>query len=134
VLVRLPVFLDATLLRFLVVGFANTAVGLGVIFCAKALGLGDVTANMVGYAVALMFSFALNKQWTFGFRGRAAAAFLRFLLVFAVAYAANLAVVVLLIDHAGVESHLAHLLGIVPYTALFYAGSRWYTFDSPRET
>ena len=129
----LPAFIDFTLARFLLVGVANTAVGLTLIFAAKALlSLDDVAANALGYAVGLCVSFTLNKQWTFGFRGQALAALLRFLLVFGVAYAANLLTVLVLIRHANLGTYLAQAIGIVPYTALFYAGSRWYAFSSPR--
>ena len=125
--------LDLTFVKFLVVGVANTAVGLSVIFLVKWLGgFGDVVANVAGYAVGLAVSFLLNRQWTFGFTGHALHALLRFLLVFAVAYAGNLLTVLFLIRGLGINSYLAQTLGIVPYTLLFYAGSRWYAFAPSR--
>lgn len=115
--------------RFVIVGILNTAVGLSVIFAAKAfLGLADLPANAAGYAVGLALSFLLNRQWTFGHRGRVSPALLRFLAVFALAYLANLLTVFTLRDLAQVDSYLAQAAGVVPYTALFFLASRAFVF------
>jgi putative flippase GtrA len=113
----------------------DTAVGLTVIFLVKWLtGLGDVVANVAGYAVGLTVSFVLNRRWTFRFEGHALSALLRFVFVFAAAYAGNLLTVLFLIGVLGVTSNLAQTLGIPPYTLLFYAGSRCYAFARVRNT
>jgi len=122
------------LARFLLVGIANTLVGLAVIFAAKALaGAGDLAANASGYAVGLALSFALNRTWTFRDRGRLSPAALRFLLAFALAYLANLATVFGLRDLAGVDSYVAQAAGVVPYTALFFVASRAFVFRDRRQ-
>lgn len=127
--------LHSTFVRFLFVGLANTAVGLGVIFAAKLLaGAGDAIANAAGYAVGLACSFALNKRWTFGFRGNRLASLLRFLAVFAVAYGANLAVVMSCIKLLNLHPLWSQIIGVPPYTLLFYAGSRWYAFPAARSS
>jgi putative flippase GtrA len=120
--------------RFLFVGIANTLVGLAVIFAAKALaGAGDLAANASGYAVGLVLSFTLNRNWTFRDRGRLSPAALRFLLAFALAYLANLATVFGLRDLAGVDSYVAQAAGVIPYTALFFVASRVFVFRDHRQ-
>ena len=115
--------------RFVVVGVLNTAVGLTVILAAKALlGWGDLAANATGYAVGLSTSFALNRTWTFGDRGRISPAFARFLGAFVLAYIANLATVFGLRDFAGANSYLAQTAGVIPYTAVFFLASRTFVF------
>ena len=117
------------LAKFLVVGVLNTAIGLGVIFAAKALlGWGDLVANAAGYAVGLIASFALNRTWTFRDRGRISPALLRFLAAFALAYLVNLATVFALRDLAAVDSYVAQAVGVVPYTAVFFIASRVFVF------
>jgi putative flippase GtrA len=119
--------LDIRFGKFLLVGVANTAFGLCVIYACKwGLGFDDVQANFAGYAVGLGLSFVLNKQWTFGFSGRTLPALTRFLVVFLAAYAANLTTVLVCIRVAGIDGDWAQLIGIVPYTLLFYLGSRCY--------
>jgi len=123
-LLRLP------LVRFLVVGIANTLTGLSLIFVAKWLvGVGDVAANAFGYGVGFLLSFSLNRSWTFGHQGSAGRAFMIFLAVQAAAYGFNLVTVVGLIS-MGVNSYLAQTLGVPPYTAISYLGSRYLAFGS----
>ena len=115
-------------IKFLMVGVVNTAVGLTVIYGLKWLGRSDVTANILGYLCGLMVSFTLNRNWTFRHAGTILPAALRFLLVFAVAYLANLGTVLGLIRLLGVNGYVAQTLGIIPYTTLFYLGSRYVAF------
>ena len=116
-------------LRFLSVGVVNTLVGLTIIYLARfGLGASDVAANLLGYGVGLVISFALNRRWTFQHDGRVLPAKLRFLAAFAVAYGANLACVLALTRGLGVTSALAHPAGIPVYTVIFYFLSRYFVF------
>ncbi|MGQ0593983.1 MAG: GtrA family protein [Gammaproteobacteria bacterium] len=117
------------LARFLSVGAVNGVVGLSVIYaCKRLLGLGDIPANASGYAVGLVFSFVLNRHWTFGHTGNTWVAVLRFLAVYAVAYSVNLVCVLFAIRVAGIDGYVSQAIGILPYAAIFYLGSRLYVF------
>lgn len=119
-------------IRFVIVGVLNTLVGLAVIYgCKYFLGMGDVAANIIGYAVGLTVSFVLNSSWTFEYSGPKLAAAGRFLVVFAISYGVNLATVMGLIHLAGVNSYLAQAAGMPVYTICFYLLSRVYAFRSP---
>jgi putative flippase GtrA len=121
--------LNASWARFGVVGVANTMLGLGVIYSLKAtLAMGDAAANVIGYAVAMVAGFFLNRRWTFAHRGNAYAAFVRYLGVLACAYLANLATVLGLIGLLTLDGYLAQALGILPYTVITYAGARFIAF------
>lgn len=115
--------------RFLTVGAGNTVIGLATIYLGKIAGLGDVLANVVGYAVGILVSFMLNKRWTFRHDGPALRAFGRFVTVVLIAYLLNLATVVLALN-AGVNSYLAQALGVLPYALFSYWGSKHYAFRS----
>ena len=119
------------LARFLSMGAVNTLIGLGVIYaCKRLFGFGDILANASGYAVGLTIGFMLNKHWTFGHTGNARVAALRFLAVFGVAYSVNLLCVLFAIRAAGIDDYVSQAIGILPYTAIFYLGSRLYAFRS----
>lgn len=127
--------LDFRLARFVIVGLANTFIGLSVIFACKALlGMGDVLANLLGYGVAVLLGFALNKRWTFEHAGDPAGAFVRYLAVLVLAYAANLSVTLYAIDVLHLNSYIAQALGIVPYALTGYLGGRWFAFVPIRPT
>lgn len=125
--------LPGTLIRYLAVGVLNTIAGLGTIYlCLYAFGASDVLANAIGYAFGICLSFVLNKRWTFASRGDPTAELVKFVLVMALAYAANLAAVVGLIG-LGANHYLSQALGIGPYVAVGYLGSRCLVFRAVGE-
>jgi putative flippase GtrA len=124
---------DASATRFLVVGFANTLAGLAVVHASKkTIGTGDVAPNATGSAIRVTSSFVLNRRWTFYHNGPVSGALLRFIAVLAVAYAANLMVVLTAMASLGIKSYLSQPIGFPVYAALSYIGSRRYAFpDQP---
>lgn len=68
-------------LRFIAVGVTNTLIDFGVLFALTALGMALIPANMISTAIALGFSFAVNRTFTFGASGDVAAQAIKFLLV-----------------------------------------------------
>lgn len=106
------------------------AVTLGLIAAMKSVSCAsDVAANATGYAAGLACSFTFNRHFTFQHRGTALSALARFLLLFVVAYAANLMLVLLLIG-SGVDAYAAHLLGVPAYTLVTYIGQSRFVFVS----
>ncbi|WP_183085338.1 GtrA family protein [Trinickia fusca] len=123
---------DHSSVRYLLVGVSNTAIGFAVIWIAlSGLGFGNVAANVTGYAIAFLWSFALNRKWTFRHRGAIGKGLLRYALVCLVAYLANLAIVVWLSEFLGQRSLLVQVGGMITYTVLAYVGSRCFAFPAP---
>lgn len=116
--------------RFAAVGLLNAAVGYGAILIALYLGLRDIPANMAGYAVGLVVSYFLNSRWTFGGRhGTSSWTPVRYVLVFFLAYGANLAVV-LGGEALGYDRNpLTHFAGICAFAAVFYVGAAAFVFS-----
>ncbi|QPC95365.1 GtrA family protein [Mesorhizobium sp. INR15] len=117
------------MLRFGVVGLLNTAVGYATILVGLKLGLGDIVANATGYAAGLTLGFFLNRQWTFaradGFRSGILA---RYAMTFAVAYGANLTIVIGAVSAGILENPYVHLAGNCLYSVIFYLGSAHFVF------
>jgi putative flippase GtrA len=119
--------------RFILVGIFNTLSGLTIIFAAKSIGgLDDFESNLLGYSFGLLISFFLNRKWTFRHNGRIFPTAIRFVIVFLLSYMANLAAVYGLRDGVGANSYLAQAMGVIPYTVVFYLGSRYYVFSEDR--
>lgn len=120
---------QVSLWRFACVGVFNTVFGLALIFGSQVVfGLSDVAANATGYGLALLAGFAFNRRWTFRHEGRAAPALVRYVLVVATAYLANLACLLLVRDGLGWPAPIAQVISIFPYAVIGYAGSRWFAF------
>jgi putative flippase GtrA len=115
--------------RFLTVGILNSIVGLLTIyFCMWVLSFRPIVANAIGYAIGLMLSFSLNKDWTFRYDGAVTPALARFALVVVTAYLANLATVYVATEVLAMNPYVAQAIGIIPYTLLSYIGSRFFAF------
>jgi putative flippase GtrA len=115
--------------RFVLVGISNTAIGMSVIYIAwHTFRLGDVLANVLGYLIGFLWSYGINRLWTFRDNGSVARSFTRFALVCAAAYAANLFVLLGTRSVIGEASFLPHVFGAVTYTVLGYLGSRFFVF------
>jgi glycosyltransferase involved in cell wall biosynthesis/putative flippase GtrA len=118
-----------TFIKYLLVGIANTLVGLGTIYFAMYfLRLEIIQANVLGYSVGILLSFVLNKTWTFSSNDHIVSSFLRFTLVLALAYTVNLVTVLVSNSYFGINPYLAQALGMVPYTVIGFIGSRLYAF------
>jgi putative flippase GtrA len=119
--------------RYLLVGFSNTAVGFAVIWVAlRCFGLGNITANAVGYTIAFVWSFSLNRRWTFDHNGALGPALLRYLLMMGVAYGMNLLVVMLAERRLTPGSLFVQIDGMLTYTVVAYAGARYFVFRTNR--
>src|SRR3981189_1143724 len=110
-----------TWVRFGLVGVLNTLAALLVIYALKyVFATPDIAANLVGYAVGLTTSYTLNLRWTFAFRGPHRDGIGRLIMVAAVGYGANLALVCAAVYLFRVNSYVAQAVGVAPYTLISY--------------
>jgi putative flippase GtrA len=119
----------ARLFRFVLTGLANSAVGWAVIFGGLWAGMSGLAANAAGYAVGLALSFTLNRRFVFGMTGAVSGREVaKFLAAFAVAYGANVAVLLAAQSVLGVDSALAQLPAIGAYIVIFFVLSQFFVF------
>jgi putative flippase GtrA len=117
-------------LKYLLTGLLNSAIGLTLIYACMSAGLGDVVANVIGYAAGFFVSFFVNNKWTFKQRRPTMAKFAGFLLVASAAYALNLFVMLTARDQLHIDHRIAQLLGVVAYTGSSFIGVRIFVFGS----
>ena len=119
----------ARLFRFLLTGLANSAVGWAVIFGGLWAGMSGVAANAAGYAVGLVLSFTLNRRYVFGVTGAVSGREVaRFMAAFAIAYGANLAVLIAAEAAIGADNPLAQLPALAAYVLIFFLLSQRFVF------
>lgn len=119
----------ARLFRFGLTGLANSAVGWAVIFGGLWAGMSGLAANAAGYAVGLLLSFTLNRRFVFGVTGAVSLREVaKFLSAFAVAYGANVAVLLAAQSVLGADSALAQLPAIGAYIVIFFLLSQFFVF------
>ena len=117
------------LVRFGLVGLLNTLIGITAIYGLMFFfNTNLMLANGIGYAIGLVVSFMLNKTWTFSDRQGLKQVFPLYLVIAAVAYGINLAVVVTTHEILEFDPYLAQITGIGFYTIMMFVGSRWLVF------
>jgi len=122
------------LAKFAAVGVLNTLLGYAVIFgCMYALGMSAVLSNVLGYAVGLVLSFVLNRNFTFRSSSAALPEAVRFVVIFLVAYVANLGVLLLLTQVLGVHDGLSQVIAGVAYFVLSFVLNKHYVFRPSTE-
>ncbi len=119
----------AQLIRFSLVGVLNTALNYAVFYLLYRIGSPYLAASAIGFCVAVVNSYLLNKHWTFRHRGaHSGAEFMRFLLVSGTALGLNLAAMLVLVEAVAVTPPLAQLLTIGLTLAVNFLGNRLWTF------
>ena len=117
------------LFSYAAVGVVNTCVGYSIIFSSMyLLGLGPVVSNLLGYAIGVLVSYFLNRIFTFRSAAPSKREFIRFVSILLLAYVANLAVLVLLLDHSAIHKGLAQVLAGIVYFAAAFLLSKYYVF------
>ncbi len=115
--------------KYLSVGVINTGLGLVIIFAFQLLGFNYIFANLSGYAIGLIFSFVLNRFWSFRVKGRVSVLELAsFILIFLAAYSANLVVVTTLVELLDVSAYLSQVFGVVVYGIVNFVGLKCVVF------
>ena len=119
----------ARLFRFLLTGLANSAVGWAVIFGGLWAGMSGLAANAAGYGVGLVLSFTLNRRYVFGMTGAVTGREVaRFMAAFAIAYGANVAVLIAAEAVIGADHPLAQLPALATYVLIFFVLSQRFVF------
>jgi putative flippase GtrA len=118
--------------RFVAVGCANFVVSFAAFYASyqylpldETGGRGAV-ANVLAYCAGLLNSFVLNRLWTFRAEGHVAAHALKFGLLNAATLVGSTAIVLLLVDRAGLPALAVWLpLTLVILTAHYLGMKHW---------
>lgn len=117
--------------RYLLVGAFNTIVGYVIIFGAMyVLEWSPIQSNVFGYSIALMFSFLLNRNFTFRSTGRKSTELIRFLIVFAISFGANLVALSVLVEVFNAHKYLSQIFAGIVYVVISYAMNKYLVFRS----
>lgn len=115
--------------RFLFVGLFNTGFGYCIIFlCMYVLAIGPELSNVAGYAIGMVASYSLNRNFTFRSKQRHGPEIRKFVLVFAVSYVLNLTLLVFLTRCLHVEKGLSQIGAGLVYVAASFLLSKFYAF------
>ncbi|MDD2845893.1 MAG: GtrA family protein [Rhodoferax sp.] len=117
-------------LKFIVAGLFNTAIGLSVIYMSMFFwGVNPLLSNAIGYGIGFSIGYFLNKKWIFKSHGKSKSSFAMYLFVIAIAYAVNTGSVYVGIYYLGINMYGAQLLGMISYAVISYIGFKVFVFN-----
>lgn len=118
------------LLKFAGVGVVNTVAGLSLIYaCMYLWGIGPYASNAIGYGVGFVLGYALNRNWTFQYKGGGGHTIFAYAAVMCFSYVVNVGAVYIAIRFFSVDPYGAQLIGMVLYTAVSYVGCKKLVFS-----
>lgn len=120
------------LLRFGFVGATGYVVNLAVYAaCVHAVGIDFRLASVVAFLVGVANNFWLNRHWTFGARqDHPARQAIKFFVVALLAYGVSYAVLVSLVNGAGMDKVIAQAIAVIAGMPLSFAGQKLWTFKA----
>jgi len=125
---------DHTFLKYCLIGAVNTVSCFSVVYVLLDIYRVDyLLSNVAGYATGLLVSFILNKYRNFRSKGHLGKEFVLFLLSFGVAYAANLAALVFLVEMLRFDAFFSQVLSGAFYTVIFYTLTKHFVFQGYKE-
>lgn len=120
--------------RYLAVGAFNTIFGYTIIFSGMyLLAMSPESSNALGYSLALLLSFVLNRTFTFKSTGHRSRELGRFLAVFLVAYSANLLALYVLVRVFFVNAAMSQVLAGIFYVGFSYAMNKSFVFNASQK-
>ena len=118
---------------FILVGVVNTALGYSVIFgCLYLAGMSPEFSNIIGYLIGLVASYFLHRNYTFRSKRQRKAEFFNFIVVFLIAYTANLATLIILVRALEAHAGLSQIIAGAVYVAASYLLNKNYVFRQYR--
>ena len=121
-------------LRFNVVGVLNTALTYGIYSGLVAFGLHHIAAVGVEYVFGIVFSYLMNKRFTFTVRGRAGSGmFLRMIVAYLPMLLLNAVLLWLLVDRLHWNKYAGQAVALSFVSVLSFTAQRMFVFRGRKE-
>lgn len=116
------------LLRFGVIGGLNNLLSYGIFAALTLAGMPPIAAATITYATGMVISYLANRSFTFRHSGSARRSVVRFVVVNAVGYALNVAILAFFVELIGFNALVVQLGAIVVVATGIYLAMRFWVF------
>lgn len=128
-------WIDKKLVKFIIVGVLNTVLGTMIMFgLYNGVGLSYWISSAANYILVSIFSFVLNKKFTFQHQGKTVQSGFRFTINIAICYllaygiAKPCVLIVMERCSKNTQENIAMLVGMCLFTGFNYLGQRCFVF------
>lgn len=116
-------------LKFILVGLINTAVGYIVFLVGlHFFSLVPSIANTFSYAIALIFSFFLSKNFVFDYGVTDFRAIIKFICAFIIAFTCNQMILYVGYNIFALPAEVAQIFAMCTYTTIFFIINKLFVF------
>ena len=117
--------------RFALVGLASNALGFCWYLLLTWLGMGPKAAMSVLFLLGTLQTFLFNKRWSFQYGGNDKLVLLRYLAAYGLGYMLNLAMLIVLVDHANLPHAPVQAVMIGVVAVMMFLLQKFWVFASP---
>lgn len=135
---KIKSFFDKSFWLFVFIGCINTVISLSLQFVFYSLKIGYWISTSLAFIISSVFSYYLNRKYSFKNKDRVVNTALKFALVIAVCYVFAYSVaqpfskfilqIIIIDENVDLTNKLAMLIGQVIFAFLNYTGQRFFTF------
>lgn len=119
----------AELMRYLLAGVANTAIGyLAFLIALHGFSFSASWANAISYTIGLACAYVLNALFVFKAERFHLSSAIRFAASFILAFTLNLMMLNILLEWAKLMPELAQIFAMIAYTITFYLLNKLFVF------
>ena len=118
-------------IRYAVVGIVSNIIGFLLYLVLTAAGMEHKLAMTIIYGVGVAQTFIFNKRWSFSFQGMAHAAFVRYIVAYALGYLLNLTLLLIFVDRFLLPHQAVQAVAIVLVAISLFLMHKFWVFASP---
>lgn len=118
-------------IRYAAVGIASNIIGFFLYLVLTAAGMEHKLAMTILYGVGVAQTFVFNKRWSFSYQGLSHAAFLRYIVAYALGYLLNLSLLLVFVDRLHLPHQGVQAVAIVLVAASLFLLNKFWVFPSP---
>ncbi len=117
-------------IKYIFAGVANTAIGYGVFLLLVTLfHMNPSYANAIGYVIALIAAFVLNKTFVFNQSTTDRSTIPKFIIAFSASFAFNQLILLAGYRWIGLDAKIAQIFAMISYTLVFYILNKKFVFN-----
>ena len=118
-------------IRYAIVGIVSNIIGFLLYLVLTAAGMDYKLAMTILYGVGVAQTFLFNKRWSFSYQGMAHAAFVRYIVAYALGYLLNLTVLLIFVDQFLLPHQAVQAVAIVLVAISLFLMHKFWVFASP---
>jgi len=113
-------------IKYNLVGIANTLIGFSIILGLMYVGISATLSNVIGYVIGAVFSYVLNRKYTFKSSMNQQRTMIKFFMVLSIAYILNFMTLQWLLTF--MNPYISQIGAAIVYTVSSFVMARYFVF------